>query len=152
MELIAVIEGFALIDSPGQHVRVHLDSSYVCNPFVKGWLERWKRNGWRRSNGGDVLNRDLWERLIAHVARHEPVEWCKVPGHTGIPLNERAHQLVGAARERAPADPNLHRHSRSTPAGNPTLPLDSGSAQLHATTSHWAESAWFLPKQAANAI
>jgi ribonuclease HI len=110
MELVAVIEGLALIAIPGQHVRVLLDSSYVCNPFVKGWLERWERNGWRRASGGDVLDRDLWERLIAEVARHERarherVEWLKVPGHSGVPLNERAHQLVTTARERASADP-----------------------------------------------
>ena len=105
MELMAVIEGLALIASPGQHVRVLLDSSYVRNPFVTGWLERWERTGWRRANRGDVLNRDLWERLIAEVARHERVEWCKVCGHSGVPLNERAHQLVTAARERGSADP-----------------------------------------------
>jgi len=101
MELTAVIEGFALVVSPGQHVRVHLDSSYVRNPFVKGWVKRWERNGWRRTNGRDVLNRDLWERLIAEVARHERVEWMKVKGHSGVPPNERAHQLVTAARGRA---------------------------------------------------
>ena len=105
MELVAVIEGFALIASPEQHVRVHLDSTYVRNPFVEGWLERWKRNGWRRAGGGGVLNRDLRERLAVEVARHERVEWCRVPGHTGDRLNERAHQLVAAARERASADP-----------------------------------------------
>ena len=105
MELVAVIEGFALIASPRQHVRVHLDSTYVRNPFVEGWLERWKRNGWRRAGGGEVLNRDLWERLAAEVARHERVEWCRVAGHSGERLNERAHQLVAAARERASADP-----------------------------------------------
>jgi ribonuclease HI len=104
MELAAVIEGLALIANPSQHVRVRLDSSYVRDPFVKGWLERWRRNGWRRANGGDVLNRDLWERLIAEVARHERVDWWKVPGHSGVRLNERAHQLVTAARERAIAD------------------------------------------------
>jgi ribonuclease HI len=105
MELVAVIEGLALIASPGQHVRVRLDSSYVRDPLVKGWLERWKHNGWRRGNGGDVLNRDLWERLVVEVARHERVEWCKVRGHSGVRLNERAHELVTRARERASADP-----------------------------------------------
>ena len=105
MELLAVINGLVLIASPGQRVRVHLDSSYVRNPFVTGWLERWERNSWRRANGGDVRNRDLWERLIAEVARHARAEWRKVPGHSGVPLNERVHQLVTAARERASADP-----------------------------------------------
>ena len=45
MELLAVINGLVLIASPGQRVRVHLDSSYVRNPFVTGWLERWERTG-----------------------------------------------------------------------------------------------------------
>jgi len=77
----------------------------VQNPFVTGWLERWKRNGWRRAGGGDVLNRDLWKRLIAEVARQERVDWCDVLGHSGVRLNERAHELVTAARERASAGP-----------------------------------------------
>ena len=101
MELMAVIEGFALVVSPGQHVRVHLDSGYVRDAFVKRWVKQWERNGWRRTNGRAVLNRDLWERLIAEVARHERVEWLKVKGHSGVPLNERAHQLATAARDRA---------------------------------------------------
>lgn len=101
MELMAVIEGLALIVSPGQHVRVHLDSSYVRDAFVKRWVKQWERNGWRRTNGHAVLNRDLWERLIAEVARHERVKWLKVKGHSGVPLNERTHQLATAARDRA---------------------------------------------------
>lgn len=104
MELMAVIEGFALIAEPGQHVRVHLDSTYVRNPFVNGWLTRWERNGWRRADGGDVLNRDLWERLGAEVGRHRRVEWCRVRGHSGVRLNERAHELVALARQRAGTD------------------------------------------------
>jgi len=56
----------AEFSSETRHVdgmKVRLDSSYVHDPFVKGWKERWVRNGWRRADGVDVLNRDLWERV-----------------------------------------------------------------------------------------
>jgi ribonuclease HI len=43
-----------------------------------------------------VENRDLWERLIALAERHA-VEWHKVAGHSGDPLNERVDRLAVAA-------------------------------------------------------
>jgi len=45
-----------------------------------------------------VKNRELWEQLFTEVDRHE-VEWVKVPGHTGVELNERADQLACAQRD-----------------------------------------------------
>jgi ribonuclease HI len=43
-----------------------------------------------------VANRDLWERLIAETRRHD-VQWHKVRGHSGDPLNERADALARRA-------------------------------------------------------
>ena len=81
------------------HVRIHLDSSYVMNAFVKGWLISWQENNWRTSSKQPVKNQDLWEELLAEVARHE-VEWVKVKGHVGIVYNERVDALAVSARER----------------------------------------------------
>ena len=77
---------------------MHLDSTYVCNGIAKRWVQRWQRNGWKTSSGGLVANRDLWERLLAEVQRHQHVAWELVRGHSGVALNERAHGLVTAAR------------------------------------------------------
>ena len=96
MELRAVITGLRALPAPAR-VCIHIDSTYVMKNF-QGWLERWQSNGWRKANRKPVKNRDLWEELSTEVARRD-VEWVKVPGHTGVELNERADQLACAQRD-----------------------------------------------------
>src|SRR5262245_51078436 len=49
-------------DGPGR-VIVYTDSTYLIQGITQ-WVFGWRRNGWRTSSGGDVVNRDLWERLF----------------------------------------------------------------------------------------
>lgn len=97
MELMAVLSGLRELPAPAR-VCIHIDSSYVMDAFDRGWLERWQRNGWRTSGRNPVKNRDLWEELFTEVDRHQ-VDWAKVPGHTGVELNERADELACAQRD-----------------------------------------------------
>jgi ribonuclease HI len=95
MELRAAIEGLAAI--PGRRrIRLHSDSAYIVNCFRDRWWERWERAGWLNAGRKPVVNRDLWERLLAESRRHE-VTWVKVAGHAGDPLNERVDALARAA-------------------------------------------------------
>ena len=66
------------------------------------WLAKWKANGWRKSNGQPVENRDLWERL-ERATEGRNVTWAWVRGHNGIEHNERADKLARAASRRAEA-------------------------------------------------
>lgn len=91
MELMAVIRALEALKRPSR-VYVTTDSRYV-KQGVTAWMARWKRNGWRTADRGQVKNRDLWERLDQAVARHE-IEWHWVRGHAGHPENERADQLA----------------------------------------------------------
>ena len=93
MELMAVITGLRALPAPAP-VCIHIDSTYVMKNF-QGWLERWQGNGWRTADGKPVKNRDLWKKLSTEVACRK-VKWVQVPGHTGVPLNERADQLACA--------------------------------------------------------
>ena len=56
----------------------------------------WKRKGWRKSDGGPVLNRDLLEG-IDEAIRGRDVEFSWVKGHAGHPLNEAADERANAA-------------------------------------------------------
>jgi ribonuclease HI len=95
MEMRSALEG--LLAVPGRRrIALHSDSAYVVNCFRDAWYVRWRQNGWRNSQKKPVENRDLWEALIAEAERHD-VEWVKVAGHSGIPLNERADRLAVAA-------------------------------------------------------
>jgi ribonuclease HI len=97
MELMAVVAGLRELPAPAR-VCIHIDSSYVMDAFDQGWLERWQSNGWWTSGRKPVKNRDLWEELFTEVDRHQ-VDWVKVPGHTGVELNERADELACAQRD-----------------------------------------------------
>ncbi len=99
MELQSVIEGLRALNRPVDVV-VHLDSSYVESAFTKGWIDTWRANGWRTAGKQPVKNQDLWEQLIAEVAKHQ-VSWTLVKGHDGVELNERADELAVAARDLA---------------------------------------------------
>lgn len=104
MELTAALEGLAALPD-GAQVELVTDSSYVANAISKGWLEGWTRKGWRTASKQPVANRDLWERMLAQLARVR-VRPTLVRGHAGHDANERADRLAqDAAREAEPAPP-----------------------------------------------
>jgi ribonuclease HI len=91
MELLAVISALDTLKRPCR-VRVTTDSNYV----VKGmneWIEGWRKRNWLNSQNKPVLNRDLWERLLAVASQHE-VQWAWVKGHNGHHENERCDELA----------------------------------------------------------
>ena len=99
MELMGVIAGLEALRHPCS-VTVHSDSQYVVNAFNKGWLDTWRRNGWKKADKKPVLNTDLWERLLAAKEPHE-VRFVWVRGHDGNELNERCDRLATSAADRA---------------------------------------------------
>ena len=57
MELTAAIEALELLNRPCA-VSLHTDSQYLRGG-VTGWLDGWKRNGWRTADKKSVKNEDL---------------------------------------------------------------------------------------------
>jgi ribonuclease HI len=96
MELMAALEGLQAAPE-GAEVELVTDSSYLANAISKGWLDGWRRKGWRTSAKQPVANRDLWERMIAELARHRAVRPTLVRGHAGHEANERADRLAQEA-------------------------------------------------------
>lgn len=91
MELMAAIAALEALKRPCR-VRLHSDSQYVCKGIAE-WIGGWQRRGWKTADGKPVLNRDLWERLLAAAAPHR-VEWRWVRGHSGVADNERVDELA----------------------------------------------------------
>lgn len=121
MEILAVIKGLEAVPRSAS-VTVHSDSEYVISTMTRNW----KRNA----------NRDLWARLDSAAAARS-VRWRKVPGHSGVALNEEADEL--AAREagsRANAAPAVHpgspaaRNAARTPARTLSHVDDAGEARM----------------------
>lgn len=86
MELTAVIEGLQALKEPCR-VTVYTDSQYVAKAFNEGWIDGWKRRGWKTASKQPVKNRELWEALLKQVDRHD-VTFVWVKGHADDALNE----------------------------------------------------------------
>lgn len=92
MELLAVITALEALKE-SCHVTVTTDSKYVSDGITKGWAEGWRAHGWKKSDGKPALNRELWERLLELISKHD-VEFVWVKGHAGHPYNERCDTLA----------------------------------------------------------
>jgi ribonuclease HI len=103
MELTAAIEALRHVGAAPGPVAVYTDSVYVIRG-IRDWIHAWRRRGWRTAQGADVVNRDLWETLASVERATGAVAWHWVPGHRGIPGNERVDEIANAfAAGRRPA-------------------------------------------------
>ncbi|MEP3631260.1 MAG: ribonuclease HI [Hyphomicrobiales bacterium] len=96
MELTAAIESLNALKEPCI-VNLHTDSQYVKGG-ITGWIEGWKRNGWKTAAKKPVKNEELWRALEIARDRHN-VSWHWVKGHAGHPDNERADELARQGME-----------------------------------------------------
>lgn len=106
MELTAVIKGLEALKRTCP-IELYTDSRYVCDAINKKWLDSWQKRGWKKADKKEVMNQDLWKRLLPLLEKHKPrLFW--VEGHSGHPENERVDDLARAA------------------ASGPDLPPDTG--------------------------
>ena len=92
MELMAAIKGLEAIKYPCL-VTVYSDSKYLVDAMSKGWVQRWRSNGWMRTKKDRALNVDLWRKLLRAGKDHE-VTFRWIRGHAGNAENERCDQLA----------------------------------------------------------
>ena len=95
MEIMAAIVALESLTEKCS-VTVFSDSQYLVNAIMKGWVERWKANGWMRNRKEEALNPDLWERMLRICGGHE-VKFKWIRGHEGHEENERCDQLARKA-------------------------------------------------------
>ncbi len=92
MELMGVIVGLNSLKESCD-VQLYTDSKYVSDAIEKGWVKKWKANGWKKSNKEPALNVDLWEEVLYLLDKHDvTLHWIK--GHNGHPENERCDKLA----------------------------------------------------------
>lgn len=94
MEIMGAIAALEMLKTACDVV-IYSDSRYLVDAVSKGWIIRWKDNGWRRKKA-PALNVDLWERLLPLLDRHK-VRFRWIKGHSGHPENERCDVLANAA-------------------------------------------------------
>lgn len=94
MELLAAITALEALKKPCEVV-LTTDSQYLVKGMTE-WVRGWLKKGWKNSKKEDVLNRDLWERLLSLSAVHR-IRWNWIRGHNGHQENERCDGLARQA-------------------------------------------------------
>ncbi|AIS52450.1 ribonuclease H [Thermoanaerobacter kivui] len=92
MELKAALEALKALKRPCK-VNLYSDSSYLINAFNQGWIEKWQKNNWLKSDKTPVENQDLWKELLEVLKKHQ-VNWIKVKGHADNEYNNLCDKLA----------------------------------------------------------
>ncbi len=82
-ELTAILLGLRLVDDPSTPVDVMTDSAYCVGLLTQGWKAK--------------KNTELVAELRETLTAFEDARIIKVPGHSGVPDNERADALATGA-------------------------------------------------------
>lgn len=98
MELWAVVAGLKTIlkltnSKNNIDCIIYSDSKYVVSNYIDN-LSIWRYSNWRKSNGKEVLNVDLWKKLVYYIPMFNNVKFMWVRGHDGNELNEVADQIA----------------------------------------------------------
>ncbi|WP_394844282.1 ribonuclease HI [Pendulispora brunnea] len=93
-ELTAILRALEAVPKTASEVIIHTDSQYAIGVLTKGWRPK--------------ANQQLIADIKRTLGEHKNVRFVYVPGHAGVPLNERADQLAreairtGSTRRLAP--------------------------------------------------
>ena len=94
MELLGAIRAMEALKEPCE-ITLTSDSKYLTDAINQGWLESWKKRGWKKADKSPVLNVELWQRIDELISIHK-VTFVWVHGHAGHPYNERCDALATA--------------------------------------------------------
>lgn len=98
MEMEAVAQALRFLQSKKftEKVLVFTDSSYVAQG-LENWIWGWMRKGWKKADGSEVANVELWQSLHDLRSQFKELKLEVVPGHSEVAGNERVDQLAVAA-------------------------------------------------------
>lgn len=87
-------------DTDEDVINIFSDSEYTvkgCNEWVRGWSKK----NWKNSQKKEVLNKDLWQKVLETMSQieYKNIKFTinHVRGHNGHKYNERADRLCTAA-------------------------------------------------------
>lgn len=97
MEITALIQALTKLLELGlqdQPITAILDSHYVLDPIMKGWLTNWQRRGWLTAGGKPVANQKLWEEIFSLLPQFPNLHFDWTKGHATNAGNNKVDELL----------------------------------------------------------
>ncbi|KOY73790.1 Ribonuclease H1 [Apilactobacillus kunkeei] len=97
MEVLGLVNALQYIIDQGwqnESIDAILDSKYVLDSITKGWLNSWRRRGWKKSDGTVIKNKNEFMQLSALLGqfKHLNFKWTK--GHADNSGNNFVDKLL----------------------------------------------------------
>ena len=95
MELAAIVAALSYAVNNSQNIHLFTDSSYAINGITK-WMYGWQKNGWKKKDGEEIKNLFHFQTLYSLLGERgaDTITWHHVPGHVGVPGNERVDDIA----------------------------------------------------------
>lgn len=97
MEVLGLVHALQYILNKGwqnESIEAILDSKYVLDSITKGWINSWRRRGWKKSNGSVIKNKNEFMQLSTLLCqfKHLNFKWTK--GHATNEGNNFVDKLL----------------------------------------------------------
>lgn len=96
MELRGLIAGLNALTEQTT-LSLSSNSEYIARAISQGWIERWRRMGFKTADGGSVKHPKLWLELAKALGRHQKVQWMRVRNREGSQYDDLAEALARRA-------------------------------------------------------
>lgn len=103
MELTALIMALEKLQELGledKNIIATLDSHYVLDPLMKGWLKNWRLRGWKTAGGTPVANKELWVELMQILPSFSTLHFDWTKGHATNAGNNRVDELLNQTMDK----------------------------------------------------
>lgn len=75
------------------NVNIYTSNNFLMMPFDKKWIDTWAQNNWKKQNGEDVKNKEIWINLYDELKKHEYKMNYVIPGSSIVEML-RCNDLV----------------------------------------------------------
>ena len=102
MELTAALSALSYVSQNDLPIHIYTDSKFMIDGMTS-WTKTWSQNNWKKHDGEAVKHREIWQTLQT-LANGREIHWHHVPGHAGIPGNERADKIATSFADATPME------------------------------------------------
>ena len=102
MEMTAVIESLKLLKkemdecclgSKKHDCEIRTDSRYIVDNYEE-YLPTWRKNGWRKANGGSILNKEYWKIIDKLTPEFKSFAFKWVKAHASDRYNNMVDDMA----------------------------------------------------------
>ncbi|KOY78793.1 viroplasmin family protein [Apilactobacillus kunkeei] len=97
MEVLGLVNALQYIIDQGwqdESIDAILDSKYVLDSITKGWLNSWRRRGWKKSDGTVIKNKNEFMQLSVLLGQFKRLNFKWTKGHADNEGNNFVDKLL----------------------------------------------------------